>query len=486
LSYRQLLQLFFHVTRAVAHMHAQSPPIAHRDLKLENVLLHRGSGMFKLCDFGSCTTRAQKYTNRREILDEEENIQRYSTDMYCAPEMCDLYTGQLVNEKVDVWALGCILYTLTYWKHPFQDEGKLGIVNAQVNYPRSKHPKDLENLIKFCLVLDPEQRPSCKQVVDEVKKLLKVLKSGGKAGPAGGNRAAAASGSGSDSDDVPAPRRTKKSQARQQASSNFADFGSQQSELQSKAASWATFGEAPAQQGNSSLDEYADFSPEPRGSPVEAASDSFGDFAATNDVGGDTNFGDFGESNENGHVGDDNFGDFGGFDAVEAVTNTFADFDAFAEPSGAGAADFAAFDAFGEVAGGGGGEEPADLLFDAPQANPGMPYGGGMQDQQPQMQSAAATMMGFQQGNYQQQGGFHPQQQQMHMQGGFQQQQQMPMRGGQMGYMNHNAGYMNQGMQQGMQQGIQQGMNQGGMMSPTSAPAHKSSHQKQNDIMSMF
>ena len=51
--------------------------------------------------------------------------------------------------------------------------------------------------------------------------------------------------------------------------------------------------------------------------PVEAASDSFGDFAATNDVGGDTNFGDFGESNENGHVGDDNFGDFGGFDAVE-------------------------------------------------------------------------------------------------------------------------------------------------------------------------
>ena len=40
-------------------------------------------------------------------------------------------TQTLTVTEVDVWALGCILYTLTYWKHPFQDEGKLGIVNAQ-------------------------------------------------------------------------------------------------------------------------------------------------------------------------------------------------------------------------------------------------------------------------------------------------------------------------------------------------------------------
>ena len=59
LSYKQLLQMFFHISRAVLHMHSQSPPIAHRDMKLENVLLHRGSGMFKLCDFGSATTRAK-------------------------------------------------------------------------------------------------------------------------------------------------------------------------------------------------------------------------------------------------------------------------------------------------------------------------------------------------------------------------------------------------------------------------------------------
>ena len=75
----QLLQVTNHVARGLERMHQQTPPIAHRDLKLEvfsalltdtdaddqlawqNVLLHQGDSMFKLCDFGSSTTRAQCY-----------------------------------------------------------------------------------------------------------------------------------------------------------------------------------------------------------------------------------------------------------------------------------------------------------------------------------------------------------------------------------------------------------------------------------------
>ena len=44
--------------RPVAILHHQDPPIAHRDLKLENYLQAK-NGSYKLCDFGSCVEGPQ-------------------------------------------------------------------------------------------------------------------------------------------------------------------------------------------------------------------------------------------------------------------------------------------------------------------------------------------------------------------------------------------------------------------------------------------
>jgi cyclin G-associated kinase len=40
---------------AIEHLHQLSPPMIHRDVKLENFLFAR-DGSIKLCDFGSATT----------------------------------------------------------------------------------------------------------------------------------------------------------------------------------------------------------------------------------------------------------------------------------------------------------------------------------------------------------------------------------------------------------------------------------------------
>ena len=82
--------------------------------QVENIL--QGSdGKWKICDFGSCVSRARAYENKSEIAREEvrrqpspasqrghqlandtrtqDVIARTTTAQYRAPEMCDLYVA---------------------------------------------------------------------------------------------------------------------------------------------------------------------------------------------------------------------------------------------------------------------------------------------------------------------------------------------------------------------------------------------------------
>lgn len=49
--------------------------------------------------------------------------------------MVDTWSNFRVGPPVDVWALGCILYTLCYMRHPFEDSAKLRIINANFTLP---------------------------------------------------------------------------------------------------------------------------------------------------------------------------------------------------------------------------------------------------------------------------------------------------------------------------------------------------------------
>ena len=63
----RLLEVFVVVARAVAHLHGLSPPVTHRDLKLENVL-GLADGTFVLCDFGSATeTQASRRITGKDL-----------------------------------------------------------------------------------------------------------------------------------------------------------------------------------------------------------------------------------------------------------------------------------------------------------------------------------------------------------------------------------------------------------------------------------
>ncbi|GAB4828137.1 hypothetical protein Ancab_035052 [Ancistrocladus abbreviatus] len=161
---KQVLTLFRDVCNAVFAMHCQSPPIAHRDLKAENLLLG-SDGLWKLCDFGSTSTNHKRFEKPEEMGIEEDNIRKHTTPAYRAPEMWDLFRRDLINEKVDIWALGCLLFRICYFKSAFDGDSKLQILNGNYCIPDlPKYSSHVTDLIRDMLQPSPEARPDITQV----------------------------------------------------------------------------------------------------------------------------------------------------------------------------------------------------------------------------------------------------------------------------------------------------------------------------------
>lgn len=193
---------------AVNILHTQSPPIQHRDLKVENVLYKTASDSYLLCDFGSATTREYPHPSalsKSQMATLDEDIQRYTTLMYRSPEMVDLYTHLPITTQSDIWMCGCRLLeeeeghlpppttidqhrqvyylhlsaigtlskTSQCWPSPMlsNDDDNASTLIYAVKYryhidakASERHPRPLTDLCRWMLSRDPTRRPTAKQV----------------------------------------------------------------------------------------------------------------------------------------------------------------------------------------------------------------------------------------------------------------------------------------------------------------------------------
>ena len=165
------------LARSLSALHARSPPVTHRDIKLENLLISN-NGSVKLCDLGSATTSVHSpgpdwNMNQRTVLEDE--LAKYSTPMYRAPEMLDTWSNYPINQAVDIWAAGLVLYAVCFNKHPFEDSNKLAIVNGNYRIPSAdSRYKTFHPLINAMLSLDPRTRPTAPQLLDQVSAIAET------------------------------------------------------------------------------------------------------------------------------------------------------------------------------------------------------------------------------------------------------------------------------------------------------------------------
>ncbi|KAF0711212.1 hypothetical protein AaE_012252, partial [Aphanomyces astaci] len=175
-SVEELAKTFRALCVPVQYLHRQEPPVAHRDIKLENFLKSK-SGAYKLCDFGSCVEGPRHLTTKvrpvsieyqEDRRTEIDIVEKRTTAMYRSPELADIegtamFGNAVLTEAVDIWALGCVLYTMAFFKPPFPPEG---LRTSKYSIPTGHgYGKDVPELLKRMLCEDVDERANIDEVL---------------------------------------------------------------------------------------------------------------------------------------------------------------------------------------------------------------------------------------------------------------------------------------------------------------------------------
>jgi serine/threonine protein kinase/tetratricopeptide (TPR) repeat protein len=118
LSTTARLELFTQVCEGVQHAHQKA--IIHRDLKPSNILVSTvdGKPQVKIIDFGIAKATGNRLTEKTLFTELGAII---GTPEYMSPEQADL-TGQDIDTRTDVYALGVVLYQLLTGELPFTSQ----------------------------------------------------------------------------------------------------------------------------------------------------------------------------------------------------------------------------------------------------------------------------------------------------------------------------------------------------------------------------
>lgn len=152
----KIIDIFQKILDGLEYIHSKK--IIHRDMKSLNIFLTK-SGNIKIGDLG--IAKVLLYSNCTNTV--------IGTPLYLAPEICK---EKPYNEKSDIWSIGCVLYELLTFTLPFDAPNYVGLCKKILKgiYTPFKddikkfYSKELIGLMDLILQVDPEKRPSVKEI----------------------------------------------------------------------------------------------------------------------------------------------------------------------------------------------------------------------------------------------------------------------------------------------------------------------------------
>lgn len=166
----EVLETALQITAALKYLHVKG--IAHRDLKLENIMFttRDQDATVKIVDFGLCHWNKASGTHKG-------SGEYCGTLQYIAPEIAA--KRNYVPEELDMWGLGIVMFALISKKLPFFSSSRAEvlhmIINDEVEFTDTiweNISQQTKDLIKLLLSKKGGARPSAKLVYDILANML--------------------------------------------------------------------------------------------------------------------------------------------------------------------------------------------------------------------------------------------------------------------------------------------------------------------------
>jgi len=162
------VEIIRQVCRGIAVAHSGTPPLIHRDIKPQNILVgYDGVGMrVRISDFGLA-----KHVNPMTLMASARGTPEFKAPEVFADSQCDSCAG-------DVWAIGTTLYLLLTDRLPYVELGEPDL--DQTIFERPIIPPSrlnlnvdptLDQITMRALAIEPEKRhPSAKEFLADIEK----------------------------------------------------------------------------------------------------------------------------------------------------------------------------------------------------------------------------------------------------------------------------------------------------------------------------
>ncbi len=167
----QVLELALQLTAGLETAHKTG--LIHRDIKPSNIWLEESSWRIKILDFGL----ARLAQDNAELTQDGDIL---GTPAYMAPEQAD---GVQVDERCDLFSMGCVLYELATGERPFAGTSTLAVMkSAALTDPtplcemNPALPRAFSDLVMQLLAKNPADRPaSATEVLRTLQEMASTL-----------------------------------------------------------------------------------------------------------------------------------------------------------------------------------------------------------------------------------------------------------------------------------------------------------------------